>query len=196
MILISCTTSESTELKSNKTISETFNKSEIKDLQIIFDFFNGQICDSKKLNNDLLNDCYEKYCSEIREQQKTENGFNPKVNFEKQLEMYKKIDKSTFEKIWYFQQSWPHREQKDTLKYISFSPETKYFEFLEKYGKENKLVNYYSDSFKAAGDISPTMNASLIMQYELYDISDLRTKLIIAIHYLTLNDQFYRKEKY
>ena len=92
IILTSCSSSESIELKSNKAISETFNDSEIKDLQIIFDFFNQQICDSKNLNKDLLNECYEKYCSEIREQQKTENEFNPKVNFEKQLEMYKKGD--------------------------------------------------------------------------------------------------------
>ncbi|MDP3352955.1 MAG: hypothetical protein Q8S44_04370 [Flavobacteriaceae bacterium] len=127
---------------------------------------------------------------------KTENEFNPRVNFEQQLEMYKQIDKSTFNKIWYFQKSWPHKEQKDTLKNISFRPENKYFEFLEKCGKDNKAVNYYSDTFKASGDISPSMNASLIMQYELYDISDIRTKLIIAIHYLTLNDQNWRKEKY
>jgi len=183
-------------LKSNKTISETFNESEINDLQIIFDFFNGQICDSNKLDYNSLNECYEKYCSKIREQQKTENEFNPKVDFEQQLGMYKQIDKSTFKEIWYFQQSWPRREQKDTLKHISLIPKRKYIDFLEKCGKENKAINYYSNTFKAAGDISPTMNASLIMQYELYDISDLRTKLIIAIHYLTLNDQFYRKEIY
>ncbi len=106
-------------MKLNKTISETFNKSEIKDLQIIFDFFNEQICDSKELNKDSLNECYEKYCSEIRKQQKTEYEFNTRVNFEQQLEMYKQIDKSTFKEIWYFQQSWPHREQIDTLKYIT-----------------------------------------------------------------------------
>jgi len=119
--------SKSIELKSNKTISETFNESEINDLQIIFDFFNGQICDSNKLDYYSLNECYEKYCSEIREQQKTENEFNPKLDFEQQLEMYKQIDKSTFKEIWYFQQSWPRREQKDTLKYISLIPGVKHY---------------------------------------------------------------------
>ena len=196
MILISCTSSKSTELKSNKTISETFNKSEIKDLQIIFDFFNGQICDSKKLNTNSLNECYEKYCSEIREQQKTEYEFNPKVNFEQQLEIYKQIDKSTFNEIWYFQKSLPIRERKDTLKYISLNTRGKYIKFLEKYGEENKAIFEYFDSLKNAEDMSPVMFADLIMSYEKYETKDIRTKLFISIHYLTLNDQFYRKEKY
>ena len=195
VILTSCSTSESIELKSNKTISETFNESEINDLQIIFDFFNGQICDSNKLDYNSLNECYEKYCSEIREQQKTENQFNPKVDFEQQLEMYKNINKSTFNQIWGLSKSWNYKTS-DTLKYLGLNTVGKYNMFLKKYGEENKPIFEYYENFNAAGDISPSMNASLIMQYELYDISDLRTKLIMAIHYLTLNDQIYRKEIY
>ena len=194
-ILISCSTSESIELKSNKTISETFNESEIKDLQIIFDFFNGQICDSKKMDYDSLNECYEKYCSEIRKQQKLGNEFNIKVNFEQQIEMYKKVNKSTFNQIWGLSKSWNYKTS-DTLKYLGLNTIGKYNVFLKKYGEENKPIFDYYENFNATGDISPSMNASLIMQYELYDISDLRTKLIIAIHYLTLNDQNTRNEKY
>ena len=195
-ILISCASSKSTELKSNKTISKVFNKSEVKDLQIIFDFFNAQICDSKKMNKDLLNECYEKYCSEIKEQQETEYEFRSKVNFKEQLEMYEKINKSTFNTIWHFQKSLPIRERKDTLKYLGLSYTGKYKDFLHIYGKENKAVLEYSESFNASGDLSLIMMMGLLMNYDYYDISDIRTKLIIAIQYLTLNDQNSRIEKY
>ena len=194
-ILISCSTSESIELKSNKTISETFNESEIKDLQIIFDFFNGQICDSKKMDYDSLNECYEKYCSEIRKQQKTENEFNPKVDFEQQLEMYKRLNNKNFDIIWQIDKNWNYKSS-DTLKYLGLNYVGKYKKFLKKYGEENKAIFDYYKHLNAAGDISPSIIAGLIMNYELYDISDIRTKLVIAIHYLTLNDQNWRKEKY
>jgi len=182
-------------LKSNKTISETFNASEINDLQIILDFFNGQICDSKNRSYNSLNQCYEKYCLEIREQQKIENGFNSKIDFEQQLEMYKRLNSKSFDNIWQIDKSWNYKSS-DTLQYLGLNYVGKYQNFLKKYGEENKVIFDYYDHFKAAGDISPSIIAGLIMNYELYDISDIRTKLVIAIHYLTLNDQNWRKEKY
>tara|TARA_R110001583_G_scaffold195006_1_gene368456 strand:+ start:231 stop:677 length:447 start_codon:yes stop_codon:yes gene_type:complete len=148
------------------------------------------------MNKDLLNECYEKYCSEIREQYKVEYEFNPKVNFKQQLEMYNKIDKSTFNEIWDFQKKWTTKTQSDTLKHLGLSYTGKYKDFLQNYGKVNKAIHQYSESFNASGDLSPTMTAGLLMSYEYYDISDIRTKLIIAIQYLTLNDQNKRIEQY
>ena len=194
-ILISCSTSEKRELKSNKTISEIFNKSEINDLQIILDFFNGQICDSNKLNNDYLNKCYEKYCSEIKSEMILNGGFNPKIDYEKQLELYEKIDKANFNKIWKIGKSYNLRT-KENFKHLELNYKGKYLDFLKKYGEENKTIHSYYESIINAGDISPSTSAILILNYKLIKPADIRSKLIIAIHYLTLNDNFNRKEKY
>ena len=194
-ILISCSTSENLELKSNKTISDTFNESEINDLQIIFDFFNGEICDSKKLNNESLNECYEKYCYEIREQRKIGFNFNSKIDFEKQLEMYKRIDQSTFKEIWYFQNR-TDINSLDNFKYLEYSYLGKYKVFLKKYGEENKAIHNFYEGIEFEGGINPNTLGGLDMYYEYFDISDIRTKLVIAIQYLTFNDQLERKEKY
>ncbi len=193
MILISCTSSKSTELKSNKTISETFNESEIKDLQIIFDFFNGQICDAKNSNNDSLNKCYEKYCSEIKSEMNLKGGFNPKIDYKKQLELYEKINKANFNKIWKIGKSYNLRT-KENLIDLELNYNGKYLDFLKKYGEENKTIHSYYESIKNSGDISPSTSAILILNYKLFEPSDIRSKLIIAIHYLTLNDDFNRKE--
>ena len=60
--LTNCTFESNSDLSSDILIKKTFNKSEIKDLQKILDFFNNEICNSdyKKLNQ-----CYENYCLEI-----------------------------------------------------------------------------------------------------------------------------------
>jgi len=197
-ILISCSTLESKELKLNNTIAETFNESEIKDLQILFDFFNEQICGSKDMNNDSLTECYENYCSQIKKEFKSKYTFDTKIDFNQQLEIYEQLDTSTFKQIWYFGRHRIIRKQKDTLdfKEISLASNKKYSKFLEKYGEENNTIKNYIKRLKAAGDITPTMNSSLIMAYERYNLSDIRTKLMIAIHYLTINDQFFRQEKY
>jgi len=192
---MSCSTSESTDLKSNKTISETFNESEIKDLQIIFDFFNNQICNSKKLNNESLNECYEIYCYEIREQRKTGFNFNSKIDFEKQLEMYKRIDKSTFKEIWYFQNR-KDINSLDNYKYLEYSYLGKYKSFLKNYGQENKAIHNFYEGIEFEGGINPSTLGGLDIHYENFDISDIRTKLVIAIQYLTFNDQLERIEKY
>jgi len=193
-ILISCTSSEKLELKSNKSISETFNESEIKDLQIILNFFNEQICDSKKLNNDSLNKCYEKYCSEIKSEMNLKGGFNPKIDYKKQLELYEKINKENFNKIWKIGKSYNLRT-KENFKDLELNYNGKYLDFLKKYGEENKTIHSYYESIKNSGDISPSTSAILILNYKLFEPSDIRSKLIIAIHYLTLNDDFNRNEK-
>ena len=150
------------------------------------------------MDNDSLTACYKKYCSQIKKEFNSNYTFDPKIDFNQQLKMYKQLDSSTFKQIWYFGRHRIIRKQKDSLdfKEISLASNNKYSKFLDKYGKENNVIKNYIKRLKAAGDITPTMNSSLIMAYERYNLSDIRTKLMIAIHYLTINDQFFRKEKY
>ena len=183
------------KLESNKTIYENFTESEVQDLQVIFDFFNSQICDSKQFDNEALSSCYNEYCSRIRTEQKKEQGFVPQIDFDAQLLMYEQINEGMFNEIWEFHMQRKNIES-DALKYLSLNHNGKYKFFLKAFATENKAVYNYYDSFDASGDMSPLMFANLIMDYESYNIEDIRTKLFIAIHYLTLNDQFNRNEKY
>ncbi|WP_299625196.1 hypothetical protein [uncultured Tenacibaculum sp.] len=118
------------------------------------------------------------------------------IDFKKQYEVYKQINSNTFNEIWLFQQSLPIRERKDTLKYLGFNHSGKYIHFLNEYGKENKAVKDYVNNFNIASDLGPSMISQVIMNYKTFQIEDIKSKLLIAIHYLTLNDQNLRKEKY
>lgn len=84
----------------------------------------------------------------------------------------------------------------DTLKYLDLRTDGKYAEFLKKLGKENEVVQEYYEELQASVGISPGMAAHLLMNPEDYDVNDVRVKLLVAIHYLTMNDQYERNETY
>jgi hypothetical protein len=192
-ILTNCTFESKSDLSSDILIKKTFNKSEIKDLQKIFDFFNNEICSS---NEKKLNECYESYCLEIKSQIEKEFGFNANLDYEKQLKLFSEIQENTFKEIWSFEKSLPINERIDTLKYLGFNYQGKYRKFLNEYGRENNAVKHYVRSYNISADLGPSMIAELSMNYESFRINELKTKLVIAIHYLTLNDQNWRNEKY
>ncbi|MBJ2174620.1 hypothetical protein JBL43_10260 [Aureibaculum sp. A20] len=194
--LISCSTKKNIDLKSNNLISNNFNELEIKDLQLIFDFFINQICDSRKKNFKSLNECYLDYCSKIKEQAETNVEFKTKINFKQQLKLYNKIDNSTFKEIWSFHKSLPVGDRQDTLKFLEFNFDGNYIKFLNKFARENKAIGQYMYSYKQVRGLGPSLVANLIFNYKSFEIADIRTKVVIAIHYLTLNDQFHREEKY
>ncbi|SNR15178.1 hypothetical protein [Tenacibaculum jejuense] len=194
LVLINCSTKkESNSLYSDALIQKTFTKNEIKDLQKILDFFNSEMCKSVQEN---INDCYLTYCSRIEAEVKKHGMYKAHIDFKKQYEVYKQINSNTFREIWLFQQSLPLRERKDTLKYLGFNHSGKYIRFLNEYGKENKAVKHYIANFNTALDFGPSMINQVIMNYETFQIENIKSKLLIAIHYLTLNDQNLRKEEY
>ncbi len=191
--LTSCFSESNSTLSTDNLINETFNKSEIKDLQHILDFFNNEICNSNYGN---INECYLNYCLEIITQFEKTGTFNSNLNFEKQRKLYSKIDNNTFNEIWVFQKNLPLNERKDTLKNLELNYEGKYRNFLNEYGKENIEIKKYDESYNVSAGLSPSMFAEMAENYELFKITKLKTKLVIAIHYMTLNDQNWRNEKY
>jgi hypothetical protein len=194
LTLIGCSSSKSDKLKSDLTAINVFEDSEIRDLSIILKFFNEQICTTQQIDIGQTNDCYKSFFERMEKAGETGN-IEIKIPFSEQQKMYESISDSTFNQIWSFGKSW-NRDSPDTLKYLGLRYDGKYAEFLKTLGKENKVIEVYYEAFEASGAISPSMVAGLLMNYEVYDIHDIRIKLIVAIHYLTMNDQYERKEKY
>ena len=117
------------------------------------------------------------------------------INFNDQKDLYNQIDKKTFENIWSI--GWSRKmDSNDTLKNVELNRHGKYVEFLKTLGKQDSIIDKYCTGLEVAGDISPAMVADLVKNYNNYNIKDPKIRLMIAIHYLTLNDKFERKEKY
>jgi len=182
------------DLAYNKTFQKTFSEGEIKDLQLLYDFFNETICSDSESQN--IEDCYNKF---FRRMEQTENLEELELNipFDKQKGIYSQFQDSTFFNIWTF--GWivdRTNSPQDTLKNIHFVYNGKYLLFLKRTGNADKVIKNYYQSIVAFGDLTPVLIGGLVYYYSNYNISDIRVRFIIAMHYLTLNDQFERRENY
>ncbi|MBC8489660.1 MAG: hypothetical protein H8D45_26880 [Bacteroidetes bacterium] len=191
IILIGCSGSNQENLQSNSTIIKIFNKSEIRDLTRILEFFNKQICTNQQLGKKNFNDCYLSFFERMSEVEKI-GSIKIKISFDEQKKMYAQLSDSTFNQIWTFGKV-VNRLSNDTLQQIEIKYDCKYVDFLNQLGKDYNVINKYYENFRSIGDIGPSMVADLLINHDSYNFKDIRVKLFVAIHYLTLNDQYERK---
>lgn len=149
---------------------------------------------NENVSTENVQNCYQSFF--IRMEKAEEIGsIDLKISFESQQRLYKEIDSATFNQIWIFNRSWK-KNSPDTLKSMTYNCNGKFVRFLETFAKEDEVVKDYYNSFQSAGDIVPSMVARLQKLHKDYDTHDIRIRLLIAIHYLTLSDQYHRIEKY
>ena len=182
------------KMESDKTISTIFDKSEIKGLAVIVDFFNEQICAAQKNEKTTtITQCYQRFFERMKECEVT-GDFDVKIPYREQQQMYSQLSENTFNQVWRIEQSWyrSSRDESDTIEIINIVYIGKYLKFLKEFGKENSVVDLYSDHFEQMGGISPSCVAMVLNEYKQFDVTDIRIQFFIAMHYLTLNDENYR----
>ncbi|NVK28593.1 MAG: hypothetical protein HWE14_11150 [Flavobacteriia bacterium] len=192
LIFISCSRDE--QLAKNETFQEVFNDSEIRDLQVLFDFFNEEIC--ARSNNEDLDDCYRHFLEKVKSQADS-NYVILDISFQKQLNVYDQISDSTLHQIWW--KGWSRRplvSTTDTFVYLNVYPPGKYYEFLDRLGDDYEIVQEYHDHIVSFGDYSPSLLTGVQRSFEKFNISDIRVKFLFAIHYLTVNDHLWREERW
>ena len=192
-MILSFNCSSQEKISNNRTFKKVFTESELKDAEIIFEFFNHSICED--FENLSLDSCYGKFLKELIKKEAL-GHIELDISFVRQQAMYEKLDSATFFNFWQFDKMGLSRERIDTLKSMTYNYDGSYVKFLRKVSKRNKAVKYYLSGFEMSGDVSPTMTASILMKYDHYKINDIRVKFILAMHYLTLNDLWFRREKY
>lgn len=194
LFLINFSAKSQERLNDNSTIKTVFNEIEIQDLETILIFFDNKICETENIDKSNILDCYLSFFERMA---KSENAgiIEFRIPFNEQENIYKSINQTTFDEIWTFGKNWK-RETNQAFKYLTYNLKGKYAKYLEKLGIENRIIKTYIESLYAAGDISPSIFANVLMGYKNYDITNSQIRLMIAIHYLTLNDQNNRTEKY
>ncbi|MBZ0243616.1 MAG: hypothetical protein K8F24_10410, partial [Bacteroidales bacterium] len=93
-----------------------------------------------------------------------------------------------FNEIWYYRKDF-NPILKDTVESIHYKWKGKYFDFIYAVSENDKSIEEYFEDFTAVGDISPSALAYSMMDYQKYDLNFERIRLIIAINYLTFNEQ-------
>jgi hypothetical protein len=183
----SCSTNFSTpELRNN------FSKEQIADLNKITEFFKNQICENRKAD---FKTCFSKILPELMEY-----GWQPildNVDFEKQRELYNSISQSTFDEIWEFGKA-TNLETGWEFKSIGSKYNGNYQNFLAELGKNNSEIKDYADRVIGMGDFESMglLQRRIYRNPMDYDLDNPNIQLLIAIHYLSQNDQQKRTDKW
>ena len=170
---------------SDSELKANFTTEQIADLKEIREFFKKEICNSnfktcfKKTNHDSL--------------QAKGVGIWKKIDFNEQKKLYKSISESTFNEIWMFCET-TYFPSKIKAKSLCAVATGKYQKYLADIGKTNPNIAKYAEKIEASGNFS-----GLNLQYHeilnnksSFDLNDPNIQLILAIHYLALNDQVKR----
>jgi len=177
----SCKTQKVTpELKNN------FSSEQIADLQKIMKFFKNRICIESKSD---FGSCFEPMLPKL-----IETGYEPifeKINFNEQLELYKSISKNTFNEIWTFCKTRDLVKNTEYQSLCAKGADGKYSEYLLEVGKKNKFIKNYAEKLIASGDFEPSgfLQSQIYTNKSEFNFKDPNIQLIIAIHFLTINDQ-------
>jgi hypothetical protein len=181
------------KLSDNKAFRKTFTDYEIQYLQLLFDFFNESIC--SETNTEDFSGSYKEFFNKLEKSEET-GDIHLDIPFDEQMKVYDRISDSTFNEIWTFGKSWNNGDApQDSYRKVHFTPNGKYLKFLKRTGRDDKVINQYHETIEASGDIPPSLIAGLLINYDHYNIKDIRVRFIVAVHYLTLNDRFERREK-
>ena len=168
-----------TELKNN------FSSEQISDLNKISTFFKTQMC----LNIDSdFKTCYERIPHEYLEA--IGIGFWTHINFEEQKNIYDQISKSTFNEIWMFCESTYYPSETKTKEICAVSS-GKYQKYLSDLGKKHPRIAKYAERIQASGDFNSfdIKYWEVLKDKKIFELEDPNIQLILAIHYLSMNDQ-------
>lgn len=189
IILISISVSGCTHHFHSNELKNNFSGAEIEDLHKLTTFFLNQMCNGA----DGFKSCIDSIIPYLNEY-----GWKPildNVDFEAQMELYEEFQSDLFSQIWKFCETRNLRE-KTSYRSVCINPEGKFLRFLEDLSERNPhLQNYYENIFQS-GDWESVgvLQVSLYHNPENFDLHDPSIQVLIAVHYLTQNDQQKRKE--
>ena len=183
LLLVGCSSSIEKQLASDPTIAAVFDKSEIKDLAVIVDFFNRHICVTHK--NDVEK-CYECFFDKMIACAKAGN-IDLGILVQEKQKFFSLITETKFSSVWGINRTrYPTIQgDADSIEIKSIYLRGKYVTFLKEFGKDNAIVAQYFDSFSRVGDISPICCSIILNESKHLNMKDIRSQFFIAMHYLT-----------
>jgi hypothetical protein len=181
------------ELSGDSILHKHFDKSEVRDLSRIVLFFDNFITSEYGTKEDSISLCYQRFMDSIEFQALYAKKVDTKLDQQGIDNLFSQIDSSTFNSIWYFSEGYS-RPTKDSLIVLDISVLSPYAKFLFDLGKEDSNFSVYSNNFSMAGDISPIIATEIDLARTPFDFTNPRTRLAIAIHFITLSYPIYTTE--
>lgn len=180
-ILLGC--SQSSGIKNNETVRKVFSSSEAQGLEEIHDFFTDKICAETGKNDPA--ECYETYMLDLKAETPSTGVYPYFCSKSEQDELLNNLDTDLFSEIWRYENV-AGGENNGSWTEIELNHEGKYAEFLDLLGNDYLSINEYQNALHSRGALTSSIQTSVLMFPENYDVQDERIRLVIAIHYLTV----------
>ncbi len=191
IVLLPNALAQSTKHNGSRGLTKVFTTSEINQLELLQTFFESQIC---TIDSITVEKCYAQYISSIlKDTISGELDFN--ISFGKQQKIYEQLDSSLINEIWWFGEM----RMSDTVgvfKYISLKRSGKYADFLKLLGKRDKIMWEYQRSALGEDFYAPSFVTGMVQTPTAFELSNPNVRLVLAIHFLTLNDFVNRMESF
>lgn len=177
------------ELENDPLIREYFGKEEVQKLEKIVGFFDQHVKQTCATDQSL-SACYNQYLENLTQVNVFANQtLTIGISIETQSKFLESLDNKYLNNIWWYGPEEKHLE-KDSIhrkKELQYNSEGSYVGFLKALAQEDDKFAPYIDTYGLAGSISPSMVSYFLKNYKMFNISSERDRLILAIHYLTVN---------
>jgi hypothetical protein len=184
LVLFSCannhiqTSEKNNVLANDSTIVKVFSIEEIKGLQLMLDFFTKEICSYAGIDASDPSKGFTGYLSMLKEQS-ISGSYKIPFSLAQQNELFKNVSSQLIKEIWI--------PSSDPKSYELIATNGKYLTFLTILANEDPVWMSYKNNVLSAGTISASNQAMVILQPDLFDTDDIRIRLLIAIHFFTIN---------
>lgn len=156
---------------------------EVQGFEEVLGFFSEIICTDIVSKKRDVSFCYRQYLQTLK--QTIGKHMDYQIPFLSQVEFIESLDSIRFSQIWMYGET--RNKKSDTAKVLYINPDGNYADFLKSFAKTNEKVKKYYSLYDIMGTISPTMYSDLLINHHEYDVEDLRIRLLISVHYLTIN---------
>lgn len=184
-LTISCDRNKASSTSGNVGDGPDFSK----DFNLITQFFEEQIGVSPVLDEQAKIDAYDQFRLNIIRHYEEEGV---PLDFNKQRQLYQKLSGYFFSNTWAYGTV---QFSGDSTRYISLNlrPESELMGHISK-KDSSEFIKYYISTLKNAGDISPSLLAHMTVTLTKSYLENPSVRLLMAIHFLTINDHLNRRD--
>lgn len=168
----------------NEDLKNHFESKEIAELEKLTSFFDS-VVQQKTLIKDIPL-AYKEFLKKLSES-KSLSEIVEYYRFDMKGPIEDQISTNLFNKIWVIEKSNRYKVKDSVFSSLNINTNNEYIKFLNSNSK-NIVIKKYYEGVMSSGGTSPSLTAVLQHDYNNLDFNDFNNRLIITIHYLTLNN--------
>ncbi|WGD34943.1 hypothetical protein [Olleya sp. YS] len=194
LVIITTLISSCKENNTSETLKNHFTEDQIQDFNKINNFFISQALNNNKSN-------YKKELQLLIDELINNDiiALIKKIDFKKQKELYTLISKSSFNELWVFCKSF-RKKRIESESFISICPNhelNNFKNYLKELSKTNSFAEVCLKSMEDSGDYHIARFSNYLFQnINSIDLNNFDNQFIIAVYFLSLNDNEQRNEKW